>query len=76
MGWRFIHLEPNVGIGLWDRFNLREEHWEARDAAAAGRPFDWNAVGRDDRVVLRNLAIAGEEYLRANLGERWAGPAR
>lgn len=75
-GWRFIHLEPNVGIGLWDRFNLREEHWEARDAAAAGRAFDWNAVGRDDRVVLRNLAIAGEEYLRANLGDGWAGKSR
>ncbi len=76
VGWRFIHLEPNVGIGLWDRFNLREEYWEARDAAAAGRPFDWDAVGRDDRVVLENLAIAGEEYLRANLGDGWAGGRR
>ena len=70
-GWRFIHLEPNVGIGLWDRFNLREEHWEGRDAARDGRPFNWDAVGHDDRIVLRNFALAGEDYLRANLGEGW-----
>jgi hypothetical protein len=74
-GWRFIHLEPNVGIGLWDRFNLREEYWEAKDAVLAGRPFNWDAVGKDDRIVLRNFAVAGEAYLRANLGERWASTA-
>lgn len=65
-GWRFIHLEPNVGIGLWDRFNLREEYWETKEAASAGRPLNWRAVGHDDRIVLRNFAIAGEEYLKAN----------
>jgi hypothetical protein len=65
-GWRFIHLEPNVGIGLWDRFNLREEYWENKEAASAGRPFHWDAVGHDDRIVLRNFALAGEQYLKAN----------
>jgi hypothetical protein len=69
VSWRFVHLEPNVGIGLWDRFNLREEEWETRAAAAEGRAFDWNAVGRDDRIVLRNFAVAGQEYLKANFGE-------
>src|SRR5262245_33618694 len=63
VSWRFVHLEPNVGIGLWDRFNLREEEWETRAAAEQGRAFDWNAVGREDRIVLRNFAIAGQEYL-------------
>jgi hypothetical protein len=66
--WRFIHLEPNVGIGLWDRFNLREEEWERHWSEHEGRKFNWDAVGKDDRVVLRNFAIAGQEYLEANFG--------
>jgi len=66
--WRFIHLEPNVGIGLWDRFNLREEEWERYWSEHEGRKFNWEAVGKDDRVVLRNFAIAGQEYLEANFG--------
>ena len=68
VGWRLIHLEPNVGIGLWDRFNLREEFWERRRAEQEGREVNWDATGRDDRVVMRNFAIAGEEYLEANFG--------
>ena len=68
MAQRERSLEPNVGIGLWDRFNLREEEWEARAAAAEGRAFDWDRVGRDDRIVLRNFAIAGRGYLEANFG--------
>jgi hypothetical protein len=76
VGWRFIHLEPNVGIGLWDRFSLCEEAWERRSAEAEGRPFDWDAVGHDDRIVLRNFAIAGDEYLRANLADAWPAPGR
>ena len=63
--WHFVHLEPNVGIGLWDRFNLREEVIEARAADAEQRPFDWDRVGTSDRVVLRNFVIAGEQYLDA-----------
>ncbi len=64
-GWRFIHLEPNVGIGLWDRFNLREEVLEARAAQAAGRAFDHANVGTSDRVVLGDFVAAGEQYLDA-----------
>ncbi len=66
--WRFIHLEPNVGIGLWDRFSLREEEWERYFAEQQGREFNWNNVGKDDRVVLRNFAIMGQEYVSANFG--------
>jgi hypothetical protein len=64
-GWQFIHLEPNVGVGLWDRFNLREEVLETEASRRAGRPFDWGQVGTSDRVVLRNFVLAGEEYLDA-----------
>ena len=63
--WKFIHLEPNVGIGLWDRFNLREEVIETAASEGEGRPFDWNQVGTSDRIVLRNFVIAGEQYLDA-----------
>jgi len=63
--WRFIHLEPNVGIGLWDRFNLREEVIEEQASKREGRPFNWDNVGTSDRVVLRNFVIAGEQYLDA-----------
>jgi hypothetical protein len=64
--WRFIHLEPNVGIGLWDRFSLREEEWERYFSERQNREFDWNSIGKDDRVVLRNFAIMAEEYVKAN----------
>ncbi len=73
VSWRFIHLEPNVGIGLWDRFNLREEEWETKAARKEGRPLNWDAIGRDDRVVLRNFAIAGQEYLEATFGGGYFG---
>jgi len=63
--WKFIHLEPNVGIGLWDRFNLREEVLEQAASEREGRPYNWDNVGTSDRVVLRNLVIAGEQYLEA-----------
>ena len=67
--WQFIHLEPNVGIGLWDRFNLREEVLEERASRRQGRAFDWGNVGTSDRTVLRNIVIAGEQYLDAVRGE-------
>ena len=63
--WHFIHLEPNVGIGLWDRFNLREEVLEREASARDQRAFDWSNVGTSDRVVLRNLVISGAQYLDA-----------
>jgi hypothetical protein len=71
VSWRFVHLEPNVGIGLWDRYNLREQEWEGAMAKREGRSFDWNAVGHDDRIVLRNFAQAGREYLEANFGKNY-----
>ncbi|HNT33604.1 MAG TPA: hypothetical protein PKH07_01250, partial [bacterium] len=61
------HLEPNIGIGLWDRYNLREEEMERRMSDAENRPFNWSNVGKSDRVVLRNFAIAGRQYLEANM---------
>ncbi|MEW6753292.1 MAG: hypothetical protein AB1505_20270 [Candidatus Latescibacterota bacterium] len=67
-GWSFIHLEPNVGVGLWDRFNLREEVLEAEASARQGRPFDWDNVGTSDRLVLCNFVLAGEQYLDAVRG--------
>jgi hypothetical protein len=66
--WQFIHLEPNVGVGLWDRFNLREEVLEQEASRREGRPFDWDQVGTSDRIVLRNFVVAGEQYLDAVRG--------
>ena len=63
--WKFIHLEPNVGIGLWDRFNLREEVLEREASSRERRAFDWSNVGTSDRVVLRNLVLSGSQYLDA-----------
>jgi hypothetical protein len=63
-GWRFIHLEPNVGIGLWDRYNLREEEHERSRAAKIGEAVDWDRIGQSDRTVLRTFVQAGEDYLR------------
>ena len=68
--WKFIHLEPNVGIGLWDRYTLREEEIEQQQAKDESRQINWDVIGRSDRTVLRNFAIAGEEYLQANFKKR------
>ncbi|MEW6234251.1 MAG: hypothetical protein AB1656_02590 [Candidatus Omnitrophota bacterium] len=68
--WKFIHLEPNVGIGLWDRFNLREEVRELRASQKEKRPFDWNNIGVSDRIVMRNYVLSGEDYLKANFGKQ------
>lgn len=64
--WKFIHLEPNVGIGLWDRYTLREEEIERQKAKEEGRHVNWDSIGTSDRIVLRSFAIAGEEYLKVN----------
>ncbi|MBZ0258050.1 hypothetical protein K8I31_18440 [bacterium] len=66
--WQFIHLEPNVGIGLWDRYNLREETHEHESVARGERKFDWNNIGQSDRIVLTNFALSSAEYLKANFG--------
>ncbi|HQQ00035.1 MAG TPA: hypothetical protein PLY86_16400, partial [bacterium] len=62
----FIHLEPNVGVGLWDRYTLREEENERLKAKREGREINWEVIGVSDRTVLRSFALAGEEYLKAN----------
>ncbi len=64
--WQFIHLEPNVGIGLWDRYNLREEWHELKRSQDQGVKFDWNHIGQSDRIILRNYVLSGEDYLKAN----------
>ncbi len=66
--WQFIHLEPNVGIGLWDRYNLREEVNEAMKAKREKREYNWNNIGVSDRIVLKNFILSGEDYLKANFG--------
>jgi UDP-glucose/GDP-mannose dehydrogenase family protein len=68
--WNFILLEPNVGIGLWDRYNLREQVNEQIASKNEGRKFDWNAVGTSDRIVLRNYVLSGEAYVKANFGTK------
>ncbi len=64
-GWTMILIEPNIGIGLWDRVALREIEHERERAREAGKPMDWNRVGRNARVVLRDLTRAGADYLAA-----------
>ena len=69
-GWRVVLIEPNIGVGLWDRVALREEAHERAASEAARRPFDWDRVGENARVVLRDLSRAGEDYLKALEGQR------
>lgn len=75
--WRVVLIEPNIGVGLWDRVALREEVHELRRAGEARREPDWNRVGQNARIVLRDLHKAGEQYLYTLLhaaGRAW--PAR
>lgn len=69
-GWKFILLEPNVGIGLWDRYNLREQVNEQSACRREKRRFNWNNVGQSDRIVLRTFVLSGEDYLKANFGKK------
>jgi hypothetical protein len=62
--WRVVLIEPNIGVGLWDRVALREEVHELRMAEQEAREPDWDRVGENARIVLRDLNRAGEEYLR------------
>jgi hypothetical protein len=63
--WRVVLIEPNIGVGLWDRLSLREEAWERAAATQEKREVNWDTIGRNGRIVVRDLAKAGEEYLRA-----------
>ncbi len=63
--WRVVLIEPNIGVGLWDRVALREEFHESQRARAAGREPDWDRVGSEARTVLADLSRAGETYLQA-----------
>jgi hypothetical protein len=61
--WRVVLIEPNIGVGLWDRVALREEFHELALADAEHREPDWNRIGVNARIVLRDLSRAGEDYL-------------
>ncbi len=62
--WRVVLIEPNIGIGLWDRLAIREECYAVRATDAP----DWTAVGAQARIVLTDMAHAAEEYLAAITG--------
>jgi hypothetical protein len=64
-GWRVVLIEPNIGVGLWDRVALREEFHEREASRREQRPFDWSRVGDNARIVLRDLSRGGEDYLQA-----------
>jgi hypothetical protein len=64
-GWRVVMIEPNIGVGLWDRVALREEFHEREASKLEQRPFEWNRVGENARIVLRDLTRGGETYLQA-----------
>ncbi|MBI3615282.1 MAG: hypothetical protein HY211_02075 [Candidatus Omnitrophica bacterium] len=71
----FWLLEPNVGIGLWDRYWKREEVHEKAAAKTEKRPVDWSRVGVSDRIVLSNYLAVGEAFLKAKFGGDYFGPA-
>jgi hypothetical protein len=63
--WRVVLIEPNIGVGLWDRVALREEYHELERARNEGTSPDWDRIGENARIVLRDLNRAGEDYLNA-----------
>lgn len=69
-GWRVVMIEPNIGVGLWDRVALREEFHEHAASEAGNRAFDWDRIGENARIVLRDLTRGGEAYLDALQAER------
>ncbi len=65
MDWRVVLIEPNIGVGLWDRVALREEFEGLGMAKTEGRMPSWDRVGKNARIVIKDLHRAGEEYLQA-----------
>ena len=63
--WRIVLVEPNVGLGLWDRVALRESIVEAHRAEGQQQPVNPDATGEQARIVLSDLSKAGEAYLDA-----------
>ena len=61
--WRVVLIEPNIGVGLWDRLALREETRER--ANSDENAMNWDNIGANARVVLSDLTSAGEDYLKA-----------
>ena len=61
--WRMVLIEPNIGVGLWDRLALREETRERADSD--DNEMNWDNIGANARVVLSDLTRAGEDYLKA-----------
>jgi hypothetical protein len=60
-----VLIEPNIGVGLWDRVALREEYHELAAARKLGVTPNWEHIGANARYVLRDLNQAGEDYLNA-----------
>jgi hypothetical protein len=67
--WRVVLIEPNIGVGLWDRVALREEFHVLEQAKANGRSPNWDLIGENARIVLKDLNRAGEEYLSVLKGK-------
>ncbi|MGR8935489.1 MAG: hypothetical protein ACU837_14020 [Gammaproteobacteria bacterium] len=63
--WRIVLIEPNIGVGLWDRVALREEYHELERARREAADPDWDRIGANARIVLKDLNSAGEAYLSA-----------
>ena len=63
--WRVTLIEPNIGVGLWDRVALREAAYEKDLAAEQNRAVNPDNTGENARIVLKDLALAGEAYLSA-----------
>ena len=64
MDWRVVLIEPNIGVGLWDRVAVREEFEELELAKAEERMPNWDRIGENARIVIKDLHRAGEDYLR------------
>jgi hypothetical protein len=63
--WRIVLVEPNIGLGLWDRVAIREETMEQERSVKDRSPFNPDTVGRQARLVLADLTRAGADYLKA-----------
>jgi len=63
--WRIVLVEPNIGLGLWDRVAIREEVTERERSSYSESTFNPDAVGKQARIVLADLTRAGADYLNA-----------